>query len=374
MPFPPTPTPMTSTDVSPQLRASQLVHEHESRGATVLAVQVVLTAMATIATLARVMARRMSKAPLRADDYTLGAALASVHNGLGRHEYVVNRAALEDFSQGEYAFNVLYPACIMLVKISILLLYRALFVTRPFRITVLVVGGYVILLGIASVLVAIFKCKGVRDGWKTAGSGQCIDELTFFVATAALNLVADVVVLILPMPVVWRLQMLRKQKLALTAIFALGGCACGFAAIRLVLLAQLIPSRNATDVTWFLVDPANWSTIEPCVGIICACLPTIAPLFRAAGGRRRPSHWHPRLPTIIRSPPDHHPAALVQTSIHAEPDSTTSAAPSPAAALPVLPPDRDEMSAGLGAAVIIHVRSDVQWASAQSQRLWRVGV
>ncbi|KAI9808067.1 MAG: hypothetical protein M1826_004364 [Phylliscum demangeonii] len=293
---------MTSTtDASAQQRASQVAHGTDSKAASVLAVHVVMPALATVATVARVVARRINQVPLGADDYTLSVALlfafglaataiASVHNGLGHHDYSVPVAALENFSKGAYAFEILYAICVMLVKISILLLYRALFTTRAFRTAVLVVAGYVMMLGVASTLVTLFKCKRVSDGWKIPGAGECIDDVSFFVSTSALNLVADVVILVLPMPVVWRLQILPRQKVALTAIFTLGSCACVAAAVRLGFVAHLGASTDAPDITWFTVDPLNWSLIEPCVGIICACLPALGPLLRAFGGRGKWRH------------------------------------------------------------------------------------
>ncbi|KAI9833957.1 MAG: hypothetical protein M1826_005862 [Phylliscum demangeonii] len=314
----------STTDASPpqpQPASQQEAHWHDSRAASVLALVVVLTTMATIATAARLVARRLSKVPLQADDYTLGLALvlvfglgaatiASVHNGLGRHQYAVDVAALENFSKSQYAFVVLYSSCVMLVKISILLLYRTLFVTPSFRATVLMVGGYVTVLGVVSTTVTLFKCRRISDGWKIVGLGECINDVTFFRSTGALNLLADLVILLLPLPVVWRLQLVRKQKLALTAIFALG----------------------------ILVDPESWSIIEPCVGIICACLPTLGPLLRAIGRRCRRKRRRPGADFFLYAPPS----------------SLSSLSSSPAIA-----PGCTEM-ARVGSSV--HVRSGGEWA------------
>ena len=45
--------------------------------------------------------------------------------------------------------------------------------------------------------------------------------------------------------------------------------------VRVVAFNQV----NLADVTWTLVGVATWTTIEQSVGIICACLPTLRPLF-----------------------------------------------------------------------------------------------
>ena len=49
-------------------------------------------------------------------------------------------------------------------------------------------------------------------------------------------------------------------------------------------------------MTGSTVDPIIWSNVEISVGIICACLPTLRPLIRAAGrrlfGESSTATWH----------------------------------------------------------------------------------
>lgn len=39
------------------------------------------------------------------------------------------------------------------------------------------------------------------------------------------------------------------------------------------------------DLTWIVGEVFIWSSIEPCIGILCACLPTLHPLFRSIVSR-----------------------------------------------------------------------------------------
>lgn len=39
--------------------------------------------------------------------------------------------------------------------------------------------------------------------------------------------------------------------------------------------------HNNIDITWALGSVSVWSTIEPCIGIICACLPVLQPFVRS---------------------------------------------------------------------------------------------
>ena len=52
---------------------------------------------------------------------------------------------------------------------------------------------------------------------------------------------------------------------------------CIASAIRIVMMEQLVKSP---DFTWAMSKVFIWSCCEPFVGIVCACLPTYAPLVR----------------------------------------------------------------------------------------------
>lgn len=41
-------------------------------------------------------------------------------------------------------------------------------------------------------------------------------------------------------------------------------------------------------------DAAIWSTVEVCVAIVCACLPTLRPLFRRKTALTTESNYHPK--------------------------------------------------------------------------------
>ena len=45
------------------------------------------------------------------------------------------------------------------------------------------------------------------------------------------------------------------------------------------------------DGPWTDVEPAIWSIVEVCVGILCACLPTYRPLIVSAFHFRQCGHW-----------------------------------------------------------------------------------
>lgn len=108
-------------------------------------------------------------------------------------------------------------------KSSILLLYHRIF--KPSRITVWAIYAtlaLVISYNISIMFASIFACTPREKYWNITIPGTCIELLSLGVAGSALNLATDLIILCLPMPMVWKLRLPLKQKLAVIGIFATG--------------------------------------------------------------------------------------------------------------------------------------------------------
>jgi hypothetical protein len=121
-----------------------------------------------------------------------------------------------------YVDNITYTCCTSAAKMSIIFLLRRIFVTSFFKHTTTVF--IVILSGWwAAVLFAqIFSCTPVDAAWLPAKTQTCIDNVAFYNAVAISNVVFDVTLLILPMPMVWKLQITHKKKFQVCGVFLVG--------------------------------------------------------------------------------------------------------------------------------------------------------
>jgi hypothetical protein len=106
---------------------------------------------------------------------------------------------------------------------SFVFLYLDLFPIPKFKLVCHLVNASLLAAMIAFVAGTIFQCTPIPFFWnrKIAG-GHCIDVAGFWYGHAAWNTAADVLVLLLPIPVIRSLQMGRNQKLAVTGVFGLG--------------------------------------------------------------------------------------------------------------------------------------------------------
>ena len=74
-------------------------------------------------------------------------------------------------------------------------------------------------------LVSTFGCRPIVATWDLTRlpGAVCMNQLTKYMALSVLNIVIDVITLVLPIPVVARLQMSRRRKITVCGIFATGG-------------------------------------------------------------------------------------------------------------------------------------------------------
>ena len=118
----------------------------------------------------------------------------------------------------------LYFTTSALIKSSLLLLYYRYFgVSRPFRIALYISAGVIVCWYLAVFFATIFQCVPVAAFWdKNIKNKRCVNLSYFSTDTGVTNLLTDVMILCLPMPMVWTLHTNRTQKVTLTGIFSLG--------------------------------------------------------------------------------------------------------------------------------------------------------
>lgn len=69
----------------------------------------------------------------------------------------------------------------------------------------------------------IFRCIPQDKIWNPEHvGGQCIDFNVAYLASGAVNIISDFLILLLPMLAIWRLQLASKRKLGISAVFATG--------------------------------------------------------------------------------------------------------------------------------------------------------
>ncbi|KAI9877634.1 MAG: hypothetical protein M1830_003249 [Pleopsidium flavum] len=167
------------------------------------------------------------------------------------------------------------------------MIYRRVFVPprwSAFDIILRVFEIVLILFYVAISLVKIFECTPRAKIWDKKLPGTCTNVSAILNTSGLFNFITDVLILLVPVKSVWNLNMQRKRKIAVVAVFTVGLIAPIFSMIGFVVRLQDSGDPDATYNQPFVL---LWGTAEVSTGNICISLPPIAVLFRH--NRRRTS-------------------------------------------------------------------------------------
>ena len=111
-----------------------------------------------------------------------------------------------------------------------------------------------------------------------------MEQKAIYLGGSLPNVIIDFVLVIMPLPYVWRLRAPVGQRLIIAGMFALGLFVCIVSAVR---LSEVMAIRNDDqNITYNLKDFMLWSIVEVHIGIVCACLPSMRRLLSAIGLNR----------------------------------------------------------------------------------------
>ncbi|KZM23646.1 uncharacterized protein EKO05_0000115 [Ascochyta rabiei] len=201
--------------------------------------------------------------------------------GMGTDMWLVSFENITKILQIFYYTELLYLASIALTKISVLLFYLRIFPHQGLRriiyVTIVICAMYII----AFVTATALQCLPIRFAWERWDGehhGKCVNLNADAWASAAVNIILDLVVIIIPMRELSKLAMSRWRKIGVMLMF-LGG---GFVTIVSILrLKYMIQFAHTDNVTWDYLPIGYWSAVEAHVGVIVACLPAIRQLQRS---------------------------------------------------------------------------------------------
>ncbi|KAH6642006.1 hypothetical protein C7974DRAFT_326858 [Boeremia exigua] len=179
-----------------------------------------------------------------------------------------------------YVCQMLYVAVQIVSKIAILALYSRLFPDhiKWFRWSVRGMFAFMIIHGLVFLLLVVFQCLPISAIWdKTVTSAKCLPVSAAIGFTGAgLSILEDIIILLLPLPVVWKLQMNLRKKIGVIFLISVGSFALITSIVR---LKYLVKYSNSFDSTWDNVDVIKWSLIEILSACICGNLLPLRPLL-----------------------------------------------------------------------------------------------
>jgi hypothetical protein len=130
---------------------------------------------------------------------------------------------------------------------------------------------------LSQTFIVIFACNPVRASWDiTLTTAKCIPVKSIYLGGSLPNVITDAVLVIMPIPYVWRLHAPLMQRIVLASMFMLGIFIAIVSIIRLRIFLS-IPIAQSANVTYNFREVIVWSVVEVNIGLTCACLPSLKP-------------------------------------------------------------------------------------------------
>jgi hypothetical protein len=119
---------------------------------------------------------------------------------------------------------MVHLAGVTLIRLSFLVFYRRLVPSNRFRAICMATIVFVIVSWLALMGALLFQCKPFWAMWHVdyLATAKCVKPEYLFLAIAVVSFVADVIVFILPIPVVIRSGLPKGQKIHVLCVFFLG--------------------------------------------------------------------------------------------------------------------------------------------------------
>ncbi|KAF2194601.1 hypothetical protein K469DRAFT_546374, partial [Zopfia rhizophila CBS 207.26] len=176
------------------------------------------------------------------------------------------------------AVQCLYGTSVGLIKVSICLFYNRIFPFRWFLIASWTVIGSIVGWSVAIVMTAFVACQPLAYFWDTTiPGGKCIPNQTApYIAMGAIDVVIDIIMLALPLPLIWKLHVSLADKVAIFCTFGAGISTMAISILRVETLVAL----TFKDLTYTGAYALLWTFAEPAIGISVACAPLFRPLLR----------------------------------------------------------------------------------------------
>lgn len=317
----------------------------EERGWEAPIVLLVFLGITTIVYVARMWARLAVSKNAGADDIlisismlplfglTISVILAITKYGFHWHVWDQTAESLVTTREITYAIELSYMFSTTLIKISILCFYRRITgsLTNYFNYWVWGTIIFCAVYGVLFTFLITFTCTPVSGffhvfdiPWRLKNELHCRDEGAIIVACAAISSVQDLLICLLPIFLVWNLQISRRQRFALCGIFGMGAVTCVCGIMRTYYATYVY--YYTYDITWYAYYGWVWTVLEAQLGVICASAPAIKVFFKRyfaltssrnggySGSGSRKTPLGNSLPRSRGYRMSHHPASHLSTS------------------------------------------------------------
>ena len=121
-----------------------------------------------------------------------------------------------------YGTSIIYLCAVTFSKLAILDIYLHIFIDRLSRYAVYAVGSVIILSLVVNFLTVITQCRPISVLWNPEPGGWCNNIHAHFIWSSLPNMLTDLMMLGLPIPMIWKLHASWRVKAGVFFTFLVG--------------------------------------------------------------------------------------------------------------------------------------------------------
>lgn len=131
---------------------------------------------------------------------------------------------LGPFKKLTFIFANVYIASVMFPKVAMLCFFLRIFVQPWHRRACYILMGILIATAVATLIANLIQCVPLEFAWdaKAVAGAYCFKQQLFWSLISVPNIITDLVMLALPVPVIYKIQLSWKDKVGLILTFATG--------------------------------------------------------------------------------------------------------------------------------------------------------
>lgn len=152
--------------------------------------------------------------------------IAMVDSGFGRHATALDSTSIAFISKANWAGNFVYDVSLCLSKVAALLFLCRIFPrannSKWFNWALWATFGLNIAWLVGAVVGTVFFCIPISKNWAPAEPGHCGTEYDLLMGSAISSVALDLIILLLPLPKLWKLQISTQRRVGIMIVFILG--------------------------------------------------------------------------------------------------------------------------------------------------------
>ncbi|KAK2784441.1 hypothetical protein FQN52_009022 [Onygenales sp. PD_12] len=237
----------------------------ESQGQLMPIIGIIFVVLSVVVVALRLWVRVHMKRAAGLDDWVMLATMPFIiastvstimgtHYGWGIHIWDNKLEWSQPSRLTSWLSQVFFIIIMTLVKLSIISSYLRISATETSKLFHRLSWATLVLVSIWGLF-----CRPLHHYWTALTDETCIKESKSMLGATVSNIITDLIVLALPIPTFWRLQLPMRE--------------------RLVLITMMILDLTY-DVTWYGYKIWVWNAIEVNLAVICASIPTLRPFAK----------------------------------------------------------------------------------------------